>query len=138
MSRSNAPRDRDGTLSKVRRYPADGWVAGVCAGIADYFGWSVKLIRVLLILGLVFSGFFPVGVLYLVLWYLMDPAEGSLQQEPPAADGSTAAAGPRGSAPSPADLRARFEKLERRLQQIEACVTQDELDLRRQFRQLQT
>src|SRR3546814_2014713 len=75
MSSTGAPRDHDGSLSTMRRYPEDGWFAGVCAGVADYFGWSVKLIRVLVILAFVFSGFFPVGIVYLALWYLMDPAE---------------------------------------------------------------
>jgi phage shock protein C len=133
MNTAKAPRDSGGGLSAIRRYPEQGWVAGVCAGIADYFGWSVKLIRLLVILAFVFSGLFPVGVIYLALWYLMDPAD---------------ARGPAGASPrrggrlsgggvSPAVAEARFERLERRLQQIEASVTQDELELRRQFRNLE-
>lgn len=128
MNSPSAPRDNNGSLSKIRRYPASGWVAGVCAGIADYFGWSVKLIRVLVILAFVFSGFFPVGAVYLALWFLMDPADGSVPERAPSGAPSMTVS----------DAKLRFEKLERRLQQIEACVTQEELDLRRQFRKLQT
>ncbi|MFT4045891.1 MAG: PspC domain-containing protein [Solimonas sp.] len=144
-STSRTPRNessiRDGgTLSAMRRYPDDGWVAGVCAGIADYFGWSVKVIRVLVILALIFTGFFPVGVIYLALWYLMDPAEGAASYTDGADTGGAPQTPPGGGRPSglsPDDARARFEKLDRRLRQIEACVTQDELELRRQFKDLE-
>jgi phage shock protein C len=143
MSSTKAPRDHDGMLSGMRRYPGEGWVAGVCAGIADYFGWSVKVIRVLMILALLFSGFFPVGIVYLALWYLMDPADAPASYGAPRTPGSPKAGGP--STGSHADnptmtagnAKARFEKLERRLQNIEACVTQDELELRRQFKKLE-
>lgn len=132
MSSTRAPRDHDGSLSSMRRYPEDGWIAGVCAGIADYFGWSVKLIRVLVILAFVFSGFFPVGVVYLALWYLMDPAEAGVTMSAP----SGSAARPASSV-TPAAAKARFERLERRLRTIESCVTQEELELRREFKNLE-
>ncbi|WP_028079216.1 PspC domain-containing protein [Solimonas soli] len=138
-STSRAPRDDNGTLSAMRRYPGEGWIAGVCAGVADYFGWSVKVVRVLVILALIFSGFFPVGVIYLALWYLMDPADAPAPYRGTGAGGGprTPPAGGRPGGLSPGDAKARFEKLDRRLRQIEACVTQDELDLRRQFKDLE-
>ena len=43
-------------------------IAGVCAGLADYFGWSRGLIR----LGFLLFGIFGVGELvYIILWILM-------------------------------------------------------------------
>src|SRR3546814_17193935 len=90
-------------------YPEDGWFAGVCAGVADYFGWSVKLIRVLVILAFVFSGFFPVGIVYLALWYLMDPAETGA----PMSTGARPSAGGRPGGMSPTAAKARFERLDR-------------------------
>jgi phage shock protein C len=138
MSNTKAPRDETGSLSAMRRYPEDGWIAGVCAGVADYFGWSVKLIRVLVIVAFVFSGFFPVGVIYLALWYLMDPADaGTTPSAAPAGRGPSGGGRPAGSV-TPEAAKARFERLERRLRQIEACVTQEELELRREFRNLET
>jgi len=136
-STSKASRHENGILASMPRYPGEGWIAGVCAGIADYFGWSVKLIRVLVILALLFSGFFPVGIIYLALWYLMDPADA------PASYGtSSSTPGPDGPKPRPSGMsadaaKARFEKLDRRLRNIEACVTQEELELRRQFKGLE-
>lgn len=132
MNSTKAPHDDSGSLSSMRRYPEQGWIAGVCAGVADYFGWSVKLIRVLVILAFVFSGFFPVGVVYLALWYLMDPAEAGATISPAGSSG-----GHRNGSVSPATAKARFERLERRLRTIESCVTQEELELRREFKNLE-
>ncbi len=53
----------------------DKMIAGVCAGIADYFGWDPTLVRVGYVLLSIFTVF--AGVLaYLVLWLVM-PKEGS-------------------------------------------------------------
>jgi len=50
---------------------ADGKVFGVCAGIADHFGWSRTVVRLIALLGLVF--FFPaVLIVYLLAALLMD------------------------------------------------------------------
>lgn len=46
-----------------------GMIAGVCAGIADYFGIDPTIVRVLYVLMVLFAGF---GVLlYLILWIVM-------------------------------------------------------------------
>ncbi|MGN8026747.1 PspC domain-containing protein [Microbacterium sp. 22242] len=47
-------------------------IAGVCAGLAHRFGWSVFLVRLLAVILMVFAGL-PLWV-YLVLWILI-PAE---------------------------------------------------------------
>ncbi|NGY03427.1 envelope stress response membrane protein PspC [Solimonas terrae] len=139
MSNTKAPRDDSGSLSSMRRYPEDGWIAGVCAGIADYFGWSVKLIRVLVIIAFVFSGFFPLGVVYIALWYLMDPADAGMTMSatPTRRAGSSPGHSRMEPGVTPDAARARFDRLERRLRQIEACVTQEELELRREFKNLE-
>ncbi|SHJ91638.1 phage shock protein C (PspC) family protein [Pseudonocardia thermophila] len=50
--------------------PREGTViAGVCAGLADYFGLSRGLVRVLFLLSCLLPG--PQFVLYLILWVLM-------------------------------------------------------------------
>jgi phage shock protein PspC (stress-responsive transcriptional regulator) len=49
-------------------------VAGVCAGVAEYFGWDVTLIRVIVAVIAVITG--GAGVLaYLVAWAII-PEEG--------------------------------------------------------------
>jgi phage shock protein PspC (stress-responsive transcriptional regulator) len=66
-------RDRNG--SKVLMRPRDGrMVAGVCAGVADYFGLDVTLVRVIWAVLAVITG--GAGILaYLVAWILI-PNEG--------------------------------------------------------------
>ncbi len=46
-------------------------VAGVCAGIAEYVGWDITLVRVLYAVLSVFSAGFPGLLLYIILWIVM-------------------------------------------------------------------
>ncbi|MDO5510261.1 MAG: PspC domain-containing protein [Weeksellaceae bacterium] len=46
-------------------------IAGVCAGIAEYFGWDVTITRVLYVLISVFSAAFPGILVYIVMWIVM-------------------------------------------------------------------
>jgi len=63
----------NGTKVLVRSR-TDRMVAGICAGVAEYFGWDVTLVRVIVAVGSVITG--GTGVLaYLAAWALI-PAEG--------------------------------------------------------------
>lgn len=66
---------RDGNESKVLMRPRDGrMLAGVCAGVADYFSQDVTLVRVIWAVVSVITG--GAGVLaYLVAWIII-PDEG--------------------------------------------------------------
>ncbi len=46
-------------------------VAGVCAGIAEYLGWDVTMVRVLYLLLSLFSVGFPGLLLYIILVIVM-------------------------------------------------------------------
>ena len=46
-------------------------IAGVCAGIAEYFGWEVTLFRVVFVAVSILSVAFPGILVYLVLWVVM-------------------------------------------------------------------
>ncbi|TJY60799.1 PspC domain-containing protein [Sinimarinibacterium sp. CAU 1509] len=128
-----------GLFSRLRRYPKQGWIAGVCVGLGEFFGWNVKLIRVLLIASFVVSGFFPVGVIYLALWYLMDEAElddaGRSRPYTPSGGPSTP---PSPHTASNTELSSRFARLEQRLRNMEDCVTSSEFELRRELRKLES
>jgi phage shock protein PspC (stress-responsive transcriptional regulator) len=50
-------------------------IAGVCAGVADYFGWNVVFVR-LLWLVLAFAGVGAPVIFYLILAFIL-PVEGS-------------------------------------------------------------
>lgn len=47
-------------------------IAGVCGGVAEFFGFDVKLLRVLWAVSLIFAG---IGLwIYIALWILMPEA----------------------------------------------------------------
>jgi phage shock protein C len=48
----------------------NGMVAGVCGGIAAYFGWSPWILRVIFLI-LLLPGGLPGLIPYLLLWILM-------------------------------------------------------------------
>lgn len=52
----------------------DKWVAGICGGIAEYFGWNKDAVRLLCLLLTICSAGFPGIIAYLILWILM-PSE---------------------------------------------------------------
>lgn len=47
------------------------FIAGVCAGLADYIGWDVTLVRALYALLTISSFGFPGVLLYIILWIIM-------------------------------------------------------------------
>lgn len=46
-------------------------IAGVCAGIAEYFGWQIGVTRLVYLLVSIFSAAFPGILVYIVLWIVM-------------------------------------------------------------------
>ncbi len=46
-------------------------LAGVCGGLADYFGGDPALWRLGFILLLFVTGFLPFGLLYIVAWFIV-------------------------------------------------------------------
>ena len=55
-------------MNKLYRNIKDGKIAGVCAGISDYCGVDVIVIRVIFLLGLFTT--FPFGLMYILFWIL--------------------------------------------------------------------
>ncbi|MBN1971398.1 MAG: PspC domain-containing protein [Candidatus Delongbacteria bacterium] len=50
-------------------------VAGVCAGIAEWLGWDVTLVRIAYVLLSILSAAFPGLMIYIILAIIMPPAE---------------------------------------------------------------
>lgn len=60
---------------RLTRLPAEGSIAGVCAGLAAYFAVDVTLIRIgWIVLSIVPGGFIGGLVAYLVAWAVIPPA----------------------------------------------------------------
>jgi len=53
----------------------NGMIAGVCGGIAESFGWSPTLVRVLYVVISTLSVAVPGILIYVVLWILVPKEE---------------------------------------------------------------
>lgn len=56
------------TNKKLRRLSDKSVIGGVAAGVAEYFGTDVALVRVIFVLLLIFGKGFPIVLVYVVLW----------------------------------------------------------------------
>lgn len=66
------------TTGGVLRRGSDRIIGGVCSGLAAYFGVDTLLVRVVfVILALVPPGLFIGIILYVALWFLMEPPQGA-------------------------------------------------------------
>ena len=68
LAGAGAPPER--RLVRPRR---DRKIAGVCAGVAQYYGWNVTVLRLIWFLAFLLLG--AGGLLYLILWIVL-PNEG--------------------------------------------------------------
>lgn len=50
-------------------------IAGVCGGIAEWFGWDPTLVRIGYVILSIFSAAFPGILVYLILWAVMPPPD---------------------------------------------------------------
>lgn len=58
---------------RLTRSTSDKWLAGVCSGIANYFGWDPAIVRLVYLLLTVCTAFSGV-IVYIVLWICMPEA----------------------------------------------------------------
>jgi len=54
----------------------DRVIAGVCAGLAEWLGWDIALVRLLYLLVTIFSAGFPGIIAYAILWIVMPEETG--------------------------------------------------------------
>ena len=55
---------------RLTRSMTDKWLAGVCGGIAEYFGWDVAILRIVYVVLTTCTAFCGVLV-YILLWICM-------------------------------------------------------------------
>ena len=67
------PQPQPPSHKRLVRRRDDRMVAGVCSGVADYFGVDVTLVRLVTVLGAVF-GLGSLVVAYVVAWILLPEA----------------------------------------------------------------
>lgn len=145
---------------ELYRNPNSGKIAGVCAGIADYFGWETWLVRILVVSGVLFG--MPFLILgYVAAWFILDknPKEQGKHSKYHSAGASKYSHGgsasnndeqvnesikvkarvwQSGEPPKQAfhDIRRKFTSLEKQLQAIEQYVTSSEFTVAREINKL--
>ncbi len=139
---------------ELYRIPNQGKIAGVCAGIADYFGWEIWLVRVLMVSGVLF-GIPWLVFLYIAAWFILDkkPAatinqdindeeeakkaafEKELNAEPIRVKARVWQAG---EPPKQAfhDIRSKYMSMEKELRMMERYVTSPEFTVSREINKL--
>ena len=127
---SNGPNPRG-----LYRDTDNGILAGVCAGIADYFGFNLKAIRWLMVISCFFM--MPGVILtYLAAAFILKPKpEGMYRDETEESFWRTVRRDPQNVFD---DVRHKFRDLDMRLQRMEEYVTSSRFDLDREFKDLQS
>ena len=137
----NEPLREPGLINKLYRNPRRGMIFGVCAGIAEYFGFDIAVTRVIVAVGALFA--FPIICIVYVLLGLMLPARSYSGPVPdyndPVEREDRSVRRQVRSAPHDtlASVRYRFRDLDARLQRLEKYVTSNRYQLDSEFRKLQ-
>jgi phage shock protein C len=122
--------------SRTRFYrdKRNGKFLGVCAGIADYTGFDVTLIRVLFIAAVIMGSGAPL-LLYIITAMMTDdkPRELEFENAEEQKFWQGVRASPRRSAQA---IRSRLRDIDRRLADIESYVTTENRSLAREIEQL--
>jgi len=141
---------------ELYRNPSEGKIAGVCAGIANYFGWETWLVRILAVSGILLGmGWFI--VIYIAGWFILDKTPGSSKKQSKKSNRTKTASSNHftddianesikvksriwqaGEPPKQAfhDIRRKFKTLEQELRQIEHYVTSPEFTVSREINKL--
>jgi phage shock protein C len=128
------PTEQPASRTRFYRDKRNGKVMGVCAGIADYTGFDVSLVRICMIAALFLSSGSIIPVYFIAGW--VAPTK---PRELEYSDGEQARfwQGVRASpARSARDIRSSFRELDRRLADIESYVTTENRSLAREIEQL--
>jgi phage shock protein C len=121
--------------TKFYRDKRNGKWMGVCAGIADYTGVDVTLIRIAFVLATVLGGGGIVVPAYLIAGWIapVKPNEIAYQSAEDAKFWQGVRASP---ARTVRDVRSRFRDIDRRLADVETYVTSSNGRLAREIEQL--
>jgi len=117
---------------RLFRDKENAMLAGVCAGISDYFGLNRKGVRLVTILFMLFPPFFAfIMISYIILAIVLPVKPIEVEQNPEQAEFW------RGVSNAPADvfgsLRHRFRELNVKLERMEAFVTSREFEIDREL-----
>jgi len=110
-------------------------IAGVCAGIADYFGFDVTMTRIVVVVGLFV--FLPTTLIAYILLALLLPSKPRVTERYRDHASETLQRSVRSAPHSTLDtIRHRFREVDGRLQRLEKYLTSKRFKLDREFESL--
>jgi phage shock protein C len=149
------------TRKELYRDPDKGKIAGVCAGLSDYFGIELWLVRIIVLSAFFLTAGTFVLVSYVAAWFILDKKPGSTEKHDvfkhhrKSAGNSTkdwrnssddeeekinvkSKVWQAGEPPKQAfhDIKQRFARNEGRLRKVESYVTSSEFQLNREINNL--
>ncbi len=120
---------------RLYRDPAQGLVLGVCAGVADYFGFDLTATRVCAAVSLIF--FMPATLLVYFGLALLLPKRSNGPGESSRADSPLRRAVRAQPHATLSSVHHKFRELEIRLQRLEKYVTSPRFQLDQEFETLE-
>ena len=127
-------REQPASRTRFYRDKRNGKVMGVCAGIADYTGFDVSLVRVCFLAAVFMSGGSVLPFYFIAGW--VAPAKPSELEYYDREDRQFWQGVRASPARSARDIRSRFRDIDRRLADIESYVTTENRSLAREIEQL--
>ncbi|MEM8548047.1 MAG: envelope stress response membrane protein PspC [Pseudomonadota bacterium] len=125
----------DDGVRRFMRDPNRGKVAGVCAGVADYFGFDLTMTRILTVIALLLAG--PVMVvIYLALALLAPAAPRDARPRSRREEAEFRRNLRRAPRATMTDVRRSLLRLDNRLARLERYVTSPRYDLERKINEL--
>ena len=123
------------TISGRRFYrnSEKAWIGGVCAGIADYFGFNLRVTRLLAVIVFLVCG--PIVLLAYFGTVFLVPSDRRLVRQKKY-DPEFRQALRSDPARTLSDVKRRFQSLDNRLARLERYVTSSRFNLDREFRNL--
>ena len=126
--------EQPASRTRFYRDKRHGKVMGICAGIADYTGFDVSLVRICMIAALFLSSGSIIPIYFIAGWVApTKPRELEFADREEKQFWQGVRASPARSA---RDIRSRFRDLDRRLADIESYVTSENRTLAREIEQL--
>jgi len=121
-------RDQVDALTGTRRIYRSrrGIFMGVCRGLAEHFNFSVFWMRAIVLIAFLFTGFWPMGVLYLIAGLLLKPEPVMPLENETDQEFYQSYTSSRSSAIQ--RIKRKFDNIDRRIQRMEHTVTSREFD----------
>jgi len=126
--------EQPASQTRFYRDKQNGKLMGVCAGIADYTGFDVALVRICFLAAVFMSGGSVLPFYFIAGWVApTKPRELAYQASEDRQFWQGVRASPARAA---RDIRSRFKDIDRRLADIESYVTTENRSLAREIEQL--